>query len=147
MYQDVNRGEKNGNGGELEWRVLRVGDEQRPTETRGAKFWVTFTTLAFSLFLLPTIFPSLPPLVTDVIAKQTFLLLSSPSSAEFANLFVGMQNNFRLFVGTDWLFVLAYSVASVLFSAAIIMASARPTPARPETNPGPRTRRWALPGA
>ncbi|OWM89934.1 uncharacterized protein LOC116193638 [Punica granatum] len=82
-----------------------------------------FTTLAYSLLLLAN-FLSFRSLVTDLIVKWTPLLVISPSSAEFANLLVGMQNDFRLFVGAGWVFVLAYFLASVLFSTATVIASA-----------------------
>ncbi|KAF8033840.1 hypothetical protein BT93_C0183 [Corymbia citriodora subsp. variegata] len=81
------------------------------------------TVLLYSLLLLTNIF-SLRPAVGHLIANTSMLLITSPTSTEYSYLLMSIQKDIRLFYGLEWVFVLLYSVCSILFSTMTIYASA-----------------------
>lgn len=81
------------------------------------------TALLYSLLLLTIVF-SLRPAVGHLIANQSLLLITSPTSTEYSYLLMSIQKDIRLFFGLEWVFVLLYSTCSILFSTVTIYASA-----------------------
>ncbi|XP_030535569.1 uncharacterized protein LOC115744492 [Rhodamnia argentea] len=81
------------------------------------------TVLLYSLLLLTNIF-SVRPAVGHLIANQSMLLITSPTSTEYSYLLMSVQKNIGLFFGLEWVFVLLYSACSILFSTVTIYASA-----------------------
>ncbi|OMO51021.1 hypothetical protein CCACVL1_30050 [Corchorus capsularis] len=76
-----------------------------------------------SMLFLSNVF-SLEPLISDLIIKQSFLLLTSPGTPEFTNVFLGIQRDIKIFVGLEWIFLLLSAVASIFFTVSITHASA-----------------------
>ncbi|KAI3423783.1 uncharacterized protein J3R85_010790, partial [Psidium guajava] len=56
--------------------------------------------------------------------QPSMLLITSPTSTEYSYLLMSIQKNIGLFFGLEWVFVLLYSLCSILFSTATIYASA-----------------------
>lgn len=95
------------------------------------------STLLYSILYLAN-FLSLRPLVNDFLVKLSLLLMTSPTSTEFANLSIGLLHDIRWLSGVEWVFILAYFAASVLFSAATILASALSHAGQDNLVAGPR---------
>ncbi|OMO51022.1 hypothetical protein CCACVL1_30051 [Corchorus capsularis] len=76
-----------------------------------------------SMLYLFNIF-SLKPLISDLLIKQSFLLLTSPGTPEFTNVFVGIQSDIKIFAGVEWIFLLLSAIASIFFTVSITHASA-----------------------
>ncbi|KAI9125502.1 hypothetical protein K1719_002920 [Acacia pycnantha] len=75
-------------------------------------------------FLLLCNYFSVEPLTQDFIMKQTQLLLAGPGSPRATDTAAAMTSYFREFVGLEWFFILALSMASLFSSAITILASA-----------------------
>ncbi|KAF5725911.1 hypothetical protein HS088_TW23G00643 [Tripterygium wilfordii] len=84
-----------------------------------ASLTLLFTSL---IFLLNVFFIS--PRITDFIVENSFLLVTNPSSPEFTTLLVGMKQDIQIFLGFQWIFLVANIIITVLSSIALILASA-----------------------
>lgn len=79
--------------------------------------------LLYSVLLLCNFF-SIKPLITDLLAKQSLLFITSPSAAEFTDVLLAIRESLCTFAQVEYVFILAFSVISLFFSMATILASA-----------------------
>ena len=85
--------------------------------------FITLITLSLhSLLSLSNTF-SIKPLINDFIINATFLQFTTPGTSEFAKLLIAVKKDVKLFVGLEWIFILATSITS-LFSASITILAA-----------------------
>ncbi|BFG20795.1 hypothetical protein CerSpe_070690 [Prunus speciosa] len=67
---------------------------------------------------------SIKPPITDFALKARLLPAMSPGTPEFAILLRTLKGDLRLFVGLEWIFVIAFCFSSLFFATASILASA-----------------------
>ncbi|KAL5548955.1 hypothetical protein UlMin_004186 [Ulmus minor] len=69
---------------------------------------------------------SIKPLLTDYVTKLTDLMIgsSTPDTSGYTNPIFLMLDDFRIFVGVEWIFTVLNSLTLLLFSVATILASA-----------------------
>ncbi|KAF8033841.1 hypothetical protein BT93_C0184 [Corymbia citriodora subsp. variegata] len=107
-------------------RFLQTMIEAHKLFLRNGRLMVSIATsaiLLYSLLFLANIF-SLRPAVSHLIADLSTLLITSPTSTEYSYLLMSFQKDMGLLYGLEWVFVLIYSVCSILFSTVTIYASA-----------------------
>lgn len=85
---------------------------------------VSFLILFLYSSLLLCNFFSIKPLLIDLIMKQTLLYLTSPASSQHTNIVLAITSDVRNIAVLEWLFILAFSIASLFASATTILASA-----------------------
>lgn len=79
--------------------------------------------LLLTLSLL-TNFLSIRPHAADLLVKQSLFLVMSPTGTEFAHLLIRLEDDIHQLFSVEWVFIFAYSTASIIFSAATILTSA-----------------------
>ncbi|KAL5773067.1 hypothetical protein ACOSP7_012686 [Xanthoceras sorbifolium] len=82
----------------------------------------SFTFLSLTLYSILYLFNffSTKSLITKWIYNQSFLLLTTSNSPEYANILIGLNKDIRMFVSIEWIFLL---ISSFFFSTATILAS------------------------
>jgi hypothetical protein len=109
------------------YTVLGVGilKESNKIFLKNVKLMAFITLIILSLhsllFLSYTF--SIKPLINDFIINATFLQITTPGTSEFAKLLIAVKKDVKLFVGLEWIFILATSITS-LFSASITILAA-----------------------
>ena len=109
------------------YTVLGVGilKESNKIFLKNVKLMAFITLIILSLhsllFLSYTF--SIKPLINDFIINATFLQFTTPGTSEFAKLLIAVKKDVKLFVGLEWIFILATSITS-LFSASITILAA-----------------------
>ncbi|XP_007014001.2 PREDICTED: uncharacterized protein LOC18589112 [Theobroma cacao] len=67
---------------------------------------------------------SVKSLITDLIAKQSHLIPTTPGTPEFTNLLIGTQKDIKIYAGVEWIFLLIIAVASLFLAISTTHASA-----------------------
>ncbi|BFG20797.1 hypothetical protein CerSpe_070710 [Prunus speciosa] len=80
--------------------------------------------ISLSSILFLSCMLSIKPPITDFALKARLLPATSPGTPEFANLLSTLKGELRLFVGLEWIFVIAFCFSSLFFATASILASA-----------------------
>ncbi|XP_021803559.1 uncharacterized protein LOC110747760, partial [Prunus avium] len=80
--------------------------------------------ISLSSILFLSCMLSIKPPITDFSLKARLLPATSPGTPEFANLLSSLKGDLRLFVGLEWIFVIAFCFSSLFFATASILASA-----------------------
>uniref|UniRef100_A0A2N9HBX9 Transmembrane protein n=1 Tax=Fagus sylvatica TaxID=28930 RepID=A0A2N9HBX9_FAGSY len=85
--------------------------------------FITLTILSLHSLLFLSYTFSIKPLINDFIINATFLQITTPGTSEYAKLLIAVKKDVKLFVGLEWIFILATSITS-LFSASITILAA-----------------------
>ncbi|XVF47743.1 hypothetical protein PTKIN_Ptkin03bG0135400 [Pterospermum kingtungense] len=68
---------------------------------------------------------SFTPFIKKLIMKQTYQLgITPPGTPQFTNLLTGMENDVKIFVAVEWIFLLITAMASLFFAVSTTYASA-----------------------
>lgn len=96
---------------------------------RNGKFMASFTLLSLSLYSILYLFNlfSFKYVIPDRIFNQSFLLVNSLNSPEYANLLFSLYEDRRILTTRDWIFFLLGCVVSFYFSTSTILAASAST--------------------
>ncbi|XP_038700768.1 uncharacterized protein LOC119997678 [Tripterygium wilfordii] len=85
---------------------------------------VALLTLSFNSIIYLSNFVSIMPLTSDFFNKQTLLPTTTPGSPEFASLLLSIQQDLRIFVGVEWIFLIINFISALFITTVVIFASA-----------------------
>ncbi|KAI4376791.1 hypothetical protein MLD38_014509 [Melastoma candidum] len=106
--------------------AVAIAKEAAMIFRRNRRFMIPVASFGILLYsiLVVTNFLYLRHYLASLMEKLTVFLVTSPMSAEYANLLIGLQQDISFFFSVEWIFVVGYSVTALLFSTGTMYGAA-----------------------